>query len=165
MKNAIHSTSSAPHKSQPLSSSFSTIHHLATKTPQHQPPTMACHSCLPTSIYNFNTTGMSGLVCGISAPPAVKNISSCCSTGHWMVKSNCTQYCEVHDQADFNLCINRDRGSAGNASSGSRNSSSSTIGFYDTLCKDANSNASGANACGVGGVEGEFSFSSEIAVW
>jgi hypothetical protein len=98
---------------------------------------MACHSCLPTSIYNFNTTGMSGLVCGISAPPAVKNISSRCPTGHWMVKSNCTQYCEVHDQAEFNLCINGDRGVAGNASSGLQNSSSSTPAFYDTLCKGA----------------------------
>ena len=115
----------------------------------------ACRSCLPTSVYNFNTTGMSGLVCGISAPPAVKNISSCCPTGHWMVKSNCTQYCEVQNQADFNLCINGDHNVAGNASSAPGNSSS-TSGFYNTLCKDANT--SGANASGVGGVEGKFPF-------
>ena len=71
-----------------------------------------------------------------------------------MVKSNCTQYCEVQDQAEFNLCINGDHNVAGN-SSFSRNSSS-TPGFYDTLCKDANT--SGANASGVGGVEGKFPF-------
>jgi hypothetical protein len=79
-----------------------------------------------------------------------------------MVKSNCTQYCEVHDQADFNLCTNGDRGVAGNVSSDSRNSSSSTSGFYDTLCKNANVNASGANASGVGGVEGKFPFSQSL---
>jgi hypothetical protein len=121
---------------------------------------MACHSCLPTSVYNFNTTGMSGLVCGISAPPVVKNISSCCPTGHWMVKSNCTQYCEVQDQAEFNLCINGDHHdlAANKSSSASGNSSS-----YNTLCKDAN--ASGGNASGVGGVEGKFRFNVQVAVW
>ncbi|KAM0690040.1 hypothetical protein Q7P36_008807 [Cladosporium allicinum] len=112
---------------------------------------MACHSLLPTSVYNFNTTGMSGLVRGISAPPVVKNISSCCPTGHWMVKSNCTQYCEVQNQAVFNLCINGDH----NASSASGNSPSAS-GFYNTLCKDAT--ASCANATGVGGVEDKFPF-------
>jgi hypothetical protein len=77
-----------------------------------------------------------------------------------MVKSDCTQYCEVHDQADFNLCINGDGNVAGNASSNSQKISSSTPGFCDTLCKDANVNASG-----VEGVEGKFPFLVDIAVW
>jgi hypothetical protein len=113
----------------------------------------ACRSCLPTPVYNFNTTGMSGLVCGISAPPAVKNISSCCPTGHWMVKSNCTQYCTVDDQAEFSSCINQDHDAAGN--------SSSTLGFYDVLCKDASASGNangtaGTNGSYGGGVEGKF---------
>jgi hypothetical protein len=93
---------------------------------------------------------MSGLVCGISAPPAVKNISSCCPTGHWTVKSNCTQYCTVNDQAEFNSCINGDHDAAGN--------SSSTPGFYNVLCKDgsASGNETGANSFYSGGVEGGF---------
>ena len=118
---------------------------------------MACHSCLPTSVYNFNTTGMSDLVCGISAPPVVKNISSCCPTGHWMVKSNCTQYCEVHDQAEFGSCINGDPNAAGNSSSSSN--SSSAPAFYDVLCKSANASGTSVNGSGVGGVMGTSSSS------
>jgi hypothetical protein len=99
---------------------------------------MACRACVPTFVYNFNTTGMSGLVCGISVSPAIKDISSCCPTGHWMVKSNCTQYCEAHDQAEFSLCINGDRNAAGNSSASSSNNPSSAPVFYNTLCKNAN---------------------------
>ena len=114
----------------------------------------ACHSCIPTSVYNFNTTGMSGLVCGVSAPPAVKNISSCCPTGHWMVKYNCTQYCTVDDQVEFSSCINGDNHAAGN--------SSSAAGFYNVLCKVASASVSangtaGTNGSYGGGVEGKSS--------
>jgi hypothetical protein len=121
----------------------------------------ACRSCLPTTVYNFNTTGMSGLVCGISAPPTVKNISSCCLTGHWMVKSNCTQYCTVNDQAEFSSCINEDHDAAGN--------SSSTPGFYDVLCKDSSASGSGNGTAGTngsygGGVEGKFPSRSDRCV-
>ena len=68
-----------------------------------------------------------------------------------MVKSNCTQYCEVHDQAEFGSCINGDRNAAGN--------SSSTPAFYDVLCKSANASVTSVNGSGVGGVMGKSSFS------
>jgi hypothetical protein len=69
-----------------------------------------------------------------------------------MVKSSCTQYCTVNDQAEFNSCINGDHDAAGN--------SSSTPGFYTVLCKDASASGNGNGTAGTngfygGGVEGK----------
>jgi hypothetical protein len=80
-----------------------------------------------------------------------------------MVKSNCTQYCTVNDQAEFSSCINGDSDAAGN--------SSLTPGFYNVLCKDASASGyangtAGTNGSYGGGVEGKFSSRMvEIAVW
>lgn len=96
-------------------------------------------SCIPQAIDSFNTSGLSGLVCGISAPPTVHNISSCCITNTWNVQANCTQYCEARDSGEFHDCVNRD--STFLINSGMSNSSTSPI--YNSLCVNASGSEGG----------------------
>jgi hypothetical protein len=49
---------------------------------------------------------MSGLVCGIAAPPEVFNISSCCIEGTRAVRDGCTQYCETDNISEPGVCRN-----------------------------------------------------------
>ena len=94
------------------------------------PAPTSISSCIPTAIESFDTSGLSGLVCGISAPPAVHNISSCCATDTWKVESNCTQYCEAHDASEFNDCVNEHR----NFLIDSGSNGSSLLPIYNSLC-------------------------------
>jgi hypothetical protein len=69
--------------------------------------------CSGGGIYSFDTANMSGLVCGIAAPPEVFNISSCCIEGTWAVRDGCTQYCETTDISEFGVCRNNILDSSG----------------------------------------------------
>jgi hypothetical protein len=62
--------------------------------------------CSGGGIYSFDTANMSGLVCGIAAPPEVFNISSCCIEGTWAVRDGCTQYCETDNISELGVCRN-----------------------------------------------------------
>jgi len=73
----------------------------------------------------FNTTGMTGWVCGVPARPNTLDISSCC-TGKYRVDGNCIQFCETPKDFDFSACVNR---GVGNSSY-----------YYRTLCTNTSAN-------------------------
>ena len=56
---------------------------------------------------------MSGMVCGVAAPPEAFNISSCCTEGTWRVRDGCTQYCATDNVTEFSDCSQNIRDSAG----------------------------------------------------
>jgi hypothetical protein len=67
---------------------------------------------------------MSGLVCAASGPPAILDISPCC-TGEPRVENNCTQFCEATDITTFGRCVNRDV--------------NSSVDSYFAMCANASS--------------------------
>jgi hypothetical protein len=77
-------------------------------------PTSTSSGCSGGGIYSFDTANMSGLVCGIAAPPEVFKISSCCIKGSWQVRDGCTQYCGTTDISEFGACCNNIIDSSGN---------------------------------------------------
>jgi hypothetical protein len=68
-------------------------------------PDPSLQFCDRMSVQTADTSGMHGMVCRVSSPPAYLNFSSCC-VGQWRVRDNCTQYCEVEDARAFGDCVN-----------------------------------------------------------
>ena len=145
---------SVPHTSPPTPPrSFTTSDLVTNPPPINYQPWPATHASPPPSTTSTRPVcPASSAACPRLPPSRTSRLAALWATG-WLSP---IQYYEVDDQADFNLCINGDHGVVRNAFS--RNPSS-TSGFHDTLCKDANVNASGANAYGVRRVRGEFPLS------
>ena len=79
-------------------------------------PTSTPSGCSGGGIYSFDsldTTGMTGVVCGVAAPPEAFNISSCCTKGTWRVRDGCTQYCATDNVTEFSDCSQNIWDSAG----------------------------------------------------
>jgi len=81
-------------------------------------------SCFRDQVRTYNASGMSGLVCAASGPPAILDISPCC-TGEPRVENNCTQFCEATDINTFGRCVNRDV--------------NSSVDFHFAMCANASS--------------------------
>jgi hypothetical protein len=70
----------------------------------------------------FNTAGMNGIVCAVTARPSTLDISHCCD-GIKRVNGNCLQFCETKDGEGFGDCVNSD--------------ANTTMGIYKTTCRNA----------------------------
>jgi hypothetical protein len=81
-------------------------------------------SCFRDQVQTYNASGMSGLVCAASGPPAILDISPCCN-GEPRVENNCTQFCEATDINTFGRCVNRDV--------------NSSVDAYFAMCANASS--------------------------
>lgn len=70
----------------------------------------------------FNTAGMNGTVCAVTARPSTLDISHCCD-GLKRVNGNCLQFCETKDGEGFGDCVN--------------SGANTTMGIYKTTCRNA----------------------------
>ena len=60
------------------------------------------------SSFSADINGLSGWVCGISVPPAVYNLTSCCtSADSYRVKDNVRQSCETSSLENFQACVDQ----------------------------------------------------------
>jgi hypothetical protein len=69
----------------------------------------------------YNTAGMNGTVCAVTARPSTLDISHCCD-GLKRVNGNCLQFCETSDGDAFNECVN--------------SGANTTMGPYKTTCRN-----------------------------
>jgi hypothetical protein len=69
----------------------------------------------------FNTAGMNGTVCAVTARPSTHDISHCCN-GQKRVLGNCLQLCETEDGDGFGECVN--------------SGANTTLGMYKTTCRN-----------------------------
>ena len=117
---------------------FQIVHHSTTNAPQSLARHISHPQLLRDLYYPFHHELQHKRSvrpdCGISAPPAIHNISTCCATTDtWKIRANCTQYCEASDAGDFNACVNKDR----NFLIDSGSSNFSDIPIYASLCQNA----------------------------